>query len=150
MKISTKGRYGLRALLDIAMHAHNGGPVLLCDIAKRQDISPKYLEQIFATLHGAGLINTVRGRKGGYLLTKPPDAIRLKEIITVLEGPCALVDCVANQAVCARAEKCAARDIWSLLSNKVDDLLSGFTLADLVKMQNQKVQEETEASMYHI
>jgi len=150
MKISTKGRYGLRAMLDIAMHAHNGLPVFLSDIAKRQDISPKYLEQIFATLHGAGLINTVRGRKGGYLLSRSPDKIRLKEIITVLEGPCALVDCVANQATCARAEKCAARDIWSLLSNKVDELLSGFTLADLVRMQNQKTEDETRTSMYDI
>jgi len=148
MKISTKGRYGLRAMMDIAMHAQNGTPVYLSDIVKRQEISAKYLEQIFATLHGAGLVNAVRGRKGGYLLTRPPENIRLKEIVTVLEGPCALVDCVANKAACARVEKCAARDIWTLLSNKMDELLSGFTLADLVRMQNEK--NGNEANTYHI
>jgi len=138
----------LRAMMDIAMHAQNGLPVLLSDIVKRQDISGKYLEQIFSTLHGAGLVNTVRGRKGGYLLTRPPDKIRLKEIITVLEGPCILVDCVTDQAACPKSDKCAARDIWSLLGNKMDELLSGFTLADIVKMQNEKAGMET--SMYHI
>jgi Rrf2 family transcriptional regulator, cysteine metabolism repressor len=148
MKISTKGRYGLRALMDIAMHGQNGLPVLLSDIVKRQDISGKYLEQIFSTLHGAGLVNTVRGRKGGYLLARPPDTIRLKEIITVLEGPCTLVDCVTDQAVCPKTEKCAARDIWSLLSNKMEELLSGFTLADIVRMQNDKMGQPP--SMYHI
>ena len=124
MKISTKGRYGLRAMLDLAMNGRNGLPVLLSDIVERQNISGKYLEQIFSTLHGAGLVNTVRGRKGGYLLSRPADKIRLKEIITVLEGPCAVVNCVSNEAACPRAEKCAARDIWILLSSKVDELLS--------------------------
>ena len=135
-------------MMDIAMHAECGLPVFLSDIVKRQGISGKYLEQIFSTLHGAGLVNTVRGRKGGYLLTRPPDKIRLKDIITVLEGPCALVDCVADQAVCPKTEKCAAHDVWALLSNKVDELLSGFTLADLVKMQKDKT--EHAPSMYHI
>ncbi|MGD0235218.1 MAG: RrF2 family transcriptional regulator, partial [Syntrophorhabdales bacterium] len=148
MKISTKGRYGLRAMMDIAMYGQNGLPVLLPDIVKRQDISGKYLEQIFSTLHGAGLVNTVRGRKGGYLLTRPPHKIRLKEIITVLEGPCILVDCVTDQAACPKSDKCAARDIWTLLSNKMDELLTGFTLADIVKMQNEK--NGSESSMYHI
>jgi Rrf2 family cysteine metabolism transcriptional repressor len=148
MKISTKGRYGLRAMMDIAMHAQNGLPVFLSDIVRRQDISGKYLEQIFSTLHGAGLVSTVRGRKGGYLLTRPADKIRLKEIITVLEGPCALVDCVTNQAACPKTERCAARDIWTLLSNKMDELLSSFSLADLVRMQNEKL--EKQPSMYQI
>ncbi len=148
MKISTKGRYGLRAMMDIAMHAQNGLPMFLSDIAKRQDISGKYLEQIFATLHGAGLVNTMRGRNGGYLLTRPADKIRLKEIITVLEGPCALVDCVTDRTVCPKTERCAARDIWTLLSNKMDEVLSGFTLADLVRMQNEKL--EKQPTMYHI
>src|SRR5271157_231949 len=114
MKISTKGRYGLRALMDIAMHARNGLPVFLADVASRQDISGKYLEQIFSTLHRAGLLNTVRGRKGGYLLSRPPEKIRLKEIITVLEGSCTLVDCVTDQAACAKREKCAARATYGL------------------------------------
>ncbi len=135
-------------MMDIAMHAQNGLPVFLADIVKRQEISPKYLEQIFSTLHGAGLVNTVRGRRGGYLLARPSDTIRLMEIIRALEGPCVLVDCVTDQAACPRTEKCAARDIWTLLSNKIDELLSGFTLADLVRMQTEK--NGSEATMYHI
>jgi Rrf2 family transcriptional regulator, cysteine metabolism repressor len=148
MKISTKGRYGLRAMMDLAMHGQNGLPVFLSDIVKRQDISAKYLEQIFSTLHGAGLVNTVRGRNGGYLLTRPADKIRLKEIITVLEGPCALVDCVMDRTACPKTDTCAARDIWTLLSNKMDEVLSSFNLADLVRMQNEKA--GVEPSMYHI
>ena len=148
MKISTKGRYGLRAMMDIAMYGQNGLPVLLSDIVGRQNISGKYLEQIFSTLHGAGLVKTMRGRRGGYLLTRSAHQIKLKEIITVLEGPCTLVDCVIDQAICPRADTCAARDIWILLGNKIDELLSGFSLADLVRMQSEK--NGCEARMYHI
>ena len=148
MKVSTKGRYGLRAMVDIAMHAPNGNPVFLSEIARRQDISGKYLEQIFSTLHGAGLVNTLRGRRGGYLLTRSPDKIRINEIITALEGACAFVDCVADETVCPRSEKCATRDVWSLLSSKVEELLSGLTLADLTRMQKEK--GEHSAGMYHI
>ncbi len=148
MKVSTKGRYGLRAMVDIAMHAQNGNPVFLSEIAKRQDISGKYLEQIFSILHSAGLVSALRGRKGGYLLTRSPDKIRIKEIVTALEGPCAFVDCVADETICPRSEKCATRDVWSLLSSKVEELLSGLTLADLTRMQKEK--GEHSAGMYHI
>jgi Rrf2 family protein len=148
MKISTKGRYGVRAMMDLAANGNNGGPVLLSDIARRQAISGKYLEQIFSALHGAGLVNTVRGRKGGYRLTRPPGDIGLKDIITVLEGPCTLVDCVTDRTVCPRTERCATRDVWTLLGNKINEFLSGFTLADLVQMQNEKTGQET--SMYYI
>ena len=94
MKISTKGRYGLRAMMDLAANQKDDVPVFLADIARRQAISEKYLEQIFAALRAAGLVRTVRGRKGGFLLNKPPAEITAGAIITVLEGPCILVDCV--------------------------------------------------------
>jgi len=148
MKISTKGRYGLRAMIDLATHADNGRPVYLSDIAKRQELSTKYLEQIFATLNTAALVKTIRGRKGGYLLNRAPKEITLREIVATLEGPCILVDCVADQNVCPKTGSCAARDIWTLLGSKIDELLTGFTLADLVTMQKEKAEDGT--SMYHI
>lgn len=148
MKISTKGRYGLRAMMDLATHGGNGTPVFLSDIAKRQAISDKYLEQIFAHLHRAGLVKTVRGRKGGYLLTRPAIDITLKEITAILEGPCILVDCVAEPEACSRSAKCATRDIWTLLGQKMDDFLASFTLAQLADIQKEKTQEERH--MYYI
>ena len=148
MKVSTKGRYGLRAMLDIAVHAQNGNPVLLSDIVKREAIPRKYLEQIFSTLHRAGLVNTVRGRKGGYLLARPADKINLADIVRVLEGPCTLVECVRDSSVCARTEQCVTHDVWRLLSEKVNEVLTGLSLADLARMQKSK--RDHAAGMYHI
>jgi Rrf2 family transcriptional regulator, cysteine metabolism repressor len=148
MKISTKGRYGLRAMLDLARHGIDGTPVYLSDIAKREGLSEKYLEHIFGTLHKAGLVKALRGRKGGYLLTKLPDEITLKEIITVLEGPCNLVDCVTDEKSCPKTETCVTREVWSLLGNKIEEVLAGFTLAALAERQTQKTQHNM--PMYHI
>ena len=149
MKVSTKGRYGLRAMMDLAAHQNNSIPVFLTDIAKRQDISEKYLEHIFSALKAAGLVNTVRGRKGGFLLTKTPSQITVANIINVLEGPCTLVDCVSQPKTCNRSEACASRDIWSLLGTKIDEVLSGYTLDQLVTMQEKKAHTEDNA-MYYI
>ena len=148
MKISTKGRYGLRALVDLSIYGKTGAPVLLSDIAKRQGISEKYLEQIANRLHKSGLVKTVRGRKGGYLLNKPESEIGLNEIIEILEGPICVVDCVAKPGVCEKSSLCSTRDIWSVLSNKITETLSRYTLADLVTMQNEKT--SVEAPMYYI
>ena len=138
MKISTKGRYGLRALVDLAINGRNGLPVLLADIAKRQDISDKYLEQIATALHRAGIVKTVRGRKGGYLLAKPDTTIGVNEIIEALEGPICLVECVSEPGTCAKSSVCCSRDIWTQLSSKIKEVLSGYTLADLAKLQEEK------------
>jgi Rrf2 family transcriptional regulator, cysteine metabolism repressor len=148
MKVSTKGRYGLRAMMDLAAHQKENKPVFLTDIAKRQDISEKYLEHIFSALKGAGFVNTVRGRKGGFLLTKAPAQITVANIINVLEGPCTLVDCVSQPKTCSRSEACASRDIWSLLGTKIDEVLSGYTLDQLVAMQEKKT--HTDEAMYYI
>ncbi|OPY68811.1 MAG: HTH-type transcriptional regulator CymR [Syntrophorhabdaceae bacterium PtaU1.Bin034] len=148
MKVSTKGRYGLRAMMDLAANQKDDVPVFLSDVAKRQRISEKYLEQIFSTLRAAGLVNTVRGRKGGFLLASPPSQITVSTIITVLEGPCTLVDCVAKPKTCPKSDTCAARDIWSLLGNKIDEVLSSYTLEALVAMQEEKSEKET--PMYYI
>lgn len=148
MKISTKGRYGLRALLDLATHGAEGTPVYLSDIAKRQEISEKYLEHIFGALHKSGLVKALRGRKGGYLLTKQPDEITLHEIISALEGPCNLVDCVTDVTSCPKTDSCVTREVWSLLGNKIEEVLTGFTLAALAERQTQKTQNNM--PMYHI
>lgn len=148
MKVSTKGRYGLRAMMDLAAYQISGKPVFLSDIAKRQNISEKYLEQIFSTLRTAGLVTTVRGRKGGFLLARPPAEITANTIVTALEGPCTLVDCVSEPKTCAKSGACATRDIWSLLGSKMNEVLSGFTLEQLVTMQEKKSQKDD--AMYYI
>jgi Rrf2 family transcriptional regulator, cysteine metabolism repressor len=148
MKISTKGRYGLRAMLDLATHGTDGTPVYLSDIAKRQGLSEKYLEHIFGALHKAGLVKALRGRKGGYLLTKQPDEITINEIVTVLEGPCSLVDCVTDVKSCPKTATCVTREVWSLLGNKIEEVLTGYTLATLAERQIQKTQHNM--PMYHI
>jgi Rrf2 family cysteine metabolism transcriptional repressor len=148
MKISTKGRYGLRAMMDLAAHQRSGKPVFLSEIAKRQDVSEKYLEQIFSALRTAGLVTTVRGRKGGFLLNKPPSEITATDIITILEGPCTLVDCVEKPQACPRSEACSARDLWSLVGRKINEVLSGFSLDQLVAMQEKKSGKD--GAMYYI
>ena len=148
MKISTKGRYGLRAMMDLATHGNGNVPVYLSDIAKRQGISDKYLEHIFASLHRAGLVKALRGRKGGYLLNKLPGDITLNEILTVLEGPCNLVDCVSDITACPKTDTCATREIWTILGNKIEETLRGFTLANLAERQKEKMTEEP--IMYNI
>ena len=148
MKISTKGRYGLRALIDLSMNGGNGLPVLLSDIAKRQGISDKYLEQIATQLHRAGIVKTVRGRKGGYLLNRAEKDIKVSDVMEVLEGPMCVVDCVAEPDSCSRSPSCSTRDVWTLLSHKIEEVLSSYTLADLAKLQEEKNGKET--SMYYI
>ncbi|HOV90545.1 MAG TPA: Rrf2 family transcriptional regulator [Syntrophorhabdaceae bacterium] len=148
MKISTKGRYGLRAMIDIAANSTDGAPVFLSEIAKRQGVSEKYLEHIFSILHKAGLVKAIRGRKGGYLLQREPDGISLYEIISALEGPCTLVDCVNDLKICSKAETCITRDIWKLLGERIEGYLKDYNLSALVRMQANKVQQDN--IMYHI
>ena len=148
MKISTKGRYGLRAMMDLAANQKDDTPVFLADIARRQGISEKYLEHIFATLRTAGLVNTQRGRKGGFLLGGRPSEITASTVVKALEGPCTVVDCVAKPDVCPRSATCATRDIWGLVGGKIDEVLSGFTIERLIAMQEEK--SEKSPSMYYI
>ncbi len=148
MKVSTKGRYGLRAMMDLATYGKSGIPVFLSDIAKRQAISEKYLEHIFASLHKAGLVNAVRGRKGGYLLNKRPEEVTVNDILSVLEGPCRLVDCVSDRSICPKTDVCATRDIWATLGSTIEETLSKLTLAIVVERQREK--SEATALMYHI
>ena len=118
MKISTKGRYGIRLLLDLALH-HHEKPVLLRDVSRRQDISLYYLEHLIAPLIAGGLVRTTRGPKGGISLTKLPEQIKLIDVIQLLEGSSAPVECVNNPTVCNRSGICVTRDIWDEIKKRL-------------------------------
>ncbi len=139
LKLSTKGRYGVRLMLDLAMHFGHG-PVPLKGIAQRQEISEKYLGNLIVPLKNAGLINSSRGPSGGYLLARPPKQINLKEVISVLEGPMCLVDCVNNPSICKRSDKCVARDVWKETTQKMLKVFSRITLERMANKQ--KIKEE--------
>lgn len=138
MKVSTKGRYGTRLLLDLALH-YDEERVLLRDVASRQEISLFYLERLIAPLVTAGIVRTTRGPRGGVSLARPPEQIKLSEVIQLLEGSTAPVECVINPMVCNRSNICATRDIWDELKQKTDSILESVTIHDLVKRQKQKV-----------
>ena len=137
MKISTKGRYGLRILLDLATH-QNKGPVNLADISKRQGISEKYLWQVINLAKAAGLINSARGPKGGYTVAKPTDQITVLEIISALEGPIILVDCLEKSEGCNRSDSCVTREVWAKIGDSMKKTMAGITLQELVKKQEAK------------
>ncbi len=132
MRLSTRGRYALRAMIDLALHADEG-PVLRSDIAERQEISAHYLEQLFVKLRKAGLLESVKGPGGGYILAKSADQIRAGDIIRAVEGPIALVHCVAPQqeAACHRVDRCITHLLWKRLSDRVAEVLDSVTLKEL-------------------
>jgi Rrf2 family protein len=132
MKLSTRSRYGTRLMLDMAQH-YNKGPIQLGDIAKRQDVSVKYLEQIIIPLKRAHYIESVRGPKGGHILTKPPEQITVGEIVALLEDSSCLVECCEDTSVCDRADLCPTRGLWKEASEAMFDRLAAITLADLVE-----------------
>ena len=138
MKISTRARYGTRAMLELAIN-YEQGPILLKDIAEKQDISFRYLDQLITPLKIAGLVKSIRGKGGGYVLTKPPSQIRLSEVIQVLEGSLALVDCVDDPESCDRTEYCITRDVWNELKGAMVNILESLTLEELVRRQAEKV-----------
>jgi Rrf2 family protein len=142
MKLSTRGRYGVRLMLELALH-YGEGPILLKDIAKRQGISEKYLWQLINPLKTTGLINSQRGAHGGYVLGKAPEAISLKSILRILEGSLCLVDCVDNPALCERSPSCISRDIWGEASKSMQQTLEDTTLAAMVERQKDKMKNET-------
>jgi len=149
MKLSTRSRYGTRALIDIAMNA-NGKPVLLRDVARRQAISTMYLEHLITPLISAGIIRTTRGAKGGVWLARDPREITLTEIIRLLEGSMAPVECVDDPKYCARCDSCVTRDVWIDLKKAMTSVLDSTTLGDLVEREKQKMAEAPEAGMYFI
>jgi Rrf2 family protein len=147
MKLSTRARYGTRALLDLALQSGEG-MVLLKDIARRQEISLPYLEHLITPLVSAGIIKSTRGARGGVLLLKPPAEIKLSEVLQVLEGSIAPVDCVDNPKICPRSDLCVTRDIWGEMKEVMDEVLESTTLQDLVERQKRKARPKE--MMYQI
>lgn len=138
MKISTKGRYALRLMIDIAMHSA-AEPVRIKDIAKRQDVSEKYLEQIIAVLNKAGYVKSIRGPKGGYLLTKQPAEYTAGMILRLTEGSLAPVSCLEfEENDCPRQDQCATLELWKRLDQAIKDVVDSVTLEDLVEWQKGK------------
>ncbi len=137
MKLSTRARYGLRAMLELAQ-TYGDAPLHLGVIAGNQEISQKYLHALLTTLRSAGLVRSVRGAEGGYALTRPPAQIKLSEIVRVLEGSLSLVDCVEDKAICARAEQCVMRKLWQRLSEVLEGELEHITLGDLTTQERTK------------
>lgn len=138
MRFSTKGRYGVRAMLDIALNSAEG-PVLMRDIAARQGISAQYLEHLISPLIKAGLMRSMRGARGGLFLAKQPEDIILSEVIEILEGSLAPVECVDNPRVCERSSSCVTRDLWQDMKNAALGVLSSVTLRDLMERHQKKV-----------
>lgn len=132
MKISTKGRYALRLLLDLAEH-NTGTPIRVKEIAARQNISEKYLEQIISVLNKAGYVQSIRGAQGGYLLKKEPSAYTIGEILRLTEGSISPVSCLDEQETsCERKENCVSVILWKKISDAVNEVVDHTTLQDLM------------------
>jgi Rrf2 family protein len=134
LKLSTKARYGLRAMIELALR-EGEGPVQLGEIATAQRISPKYLEQLFIPLRTAALIRSERGPKGGYALARPSDQITALDAVRAVEGPLDLIDCIAPSRSCDQASHCVARMLWSDASDAIASVLGRVTLKDLADGQ---------------
>jgi len=133
MKLSTRSRYGTRLILDMAQR-YQEGPIQLGAIAKRQEISVKYLEQLIIPLKRAQYVKSVRGSRGGHMLAKSPDEITVGEIVEALEGSVRLTDCIDNPAACNRSDQCLTRLVWKEATQAMYDKLNSITLSDLLKM----------------
>lgn len=132
MKLSTRSRYGTRLVLDMAQN-YLKGPIQLGVIARRQNISVKYLEQIIIPLKKANLVKSIRGAKGGHVLGKPPEEITVGQIVSLLEKDHGLTECALNPEVCLRSDSCPTRVIWKEATEAMYQRLNAITLADLVR-----------------
>lgn len=137
MKISTKGRYALRLMLDLALHT-GSGPISLRDVAQRQGLSDKYLEQIVTPLGRAGLVKSIRGAGGGYLLTRAPAEYTVGEILRTLEGSLAPVACAEEGVCCDQRDTCVTVEVWEQIYQAVSQVVDHITLQDLVERYRQK------------
>jgi len=132
VRVSTKGRYGLRTLVDIALHQSKGA-VTLNDIAARQEISVKYLWQVINPLKTSGILSVMRGAKGGYSLARSPQDINMLDVVNTLEGPLSIVECLTNDDVCDRIDSCVARSVWLEVNKTIEKSLKGITLAEVLR-----------------
>jgi Rrf2 family protein len=136
MKLSTKSRYGTRLMLDMAQH-YNNEAIQLSDIARRQDISQKYLEQIIIPLKKANYIRSIRGAKGGYLLEKAPEDVTIGEIVALFEGGADICECSESPETCSRTDSCLTRNVWIKAAKAMYEELNSITLSDLVEQNKE-------------
>lgn len=136
MRLSTRGRYGLKAMFQLALH-YGEGPIPLNQIADKQRLSENYLEQLFSTLRKEGLLSSVRGAQGGYMLAKSPEEIKVGDILRSLEGNMAPADCVMDEYTdCSRDEFCVTRTVWMKIKDSIDEVIDSITLQDMVNDEN--------------
>lgn len=145
MKLSTKGKYGVKALFELAMH-EGAGPLSLKAIADRQGLSEHYLEQLAAPLRKAGLITSVRGAQGGYVLSRPADQITVGDVIRVLEGPVGFTDCAIEGESDPANANCPVHGVWEKVTRQIVAVIDSITLQDLVD----QARAEDQNLMYHI
>ncbi|MGE5453603.1 MAG: RrF2 family transcriptional regulator [Methylocystaceae bacterium] len=151
MKFSTKSRYGLRLMVELAINYASAEPVPLSDIAQRQDLSEGYLEQLITALRKGELVRSVRGAHGGYLLAREPQAITAGDVIRALEGPLGPTDCVREDCPepCHRADICVTKDLWERVKDAIVDVLDATTLEDL-RLEAERITKEHEPIVYYI
>jgi Rrf2 family protein len=132
VKLSTRGRYGLRLILDVARNGSVRDPVSLTAVSKRIDVSRAYLEQVASALRAAGLLRGVSGRRGGYRLGAPATEITVGQVLQAAVGPICVVDCLADPVICPRSDACECRLVYGLINERINDVLDSYTLADLL------------------
>jgi len=137
-QLSTRGRYGVRLMVALAMN-YGKGVSLLRDIARQEGISEKYLGQIIIPLRTAGLVTSQRGSRGGYLIAQPPERVTVKDVVQAIEGRINPVPCVEDENACDRATTCVASGVWKKLRRDIEESLSGFTLAELAQQAREPI-----------
>lgn len=140
MKVSTRGEYGVRAMVALARH-HGEGPMSIADIARESSVPPAYLEQLVAPLRRAGIVTSKRGAHGGYTLARPPELVRVGDVYRVMEGPIAPMDCVSENIedqVCPLIDGCETRPVWLKVRDSIIEAIDSTTLADLISQGNRR------------
>lgn len=150
MRLSTRGHYGLKAMFDLALN-YGTNPIPLKSVAERQNISDNYLEQLISVLRKAGLVKSVRGAQGGYMLARDPKDITVGEIIRVLEGPIAPVECVSevDPAECDQSDICITRTVWARVRDSIAEVLDSISLADMCR-DAERIKKSKNYYMYYI
>ncbi len=141
MRVSTRGEYGMRAMVALAHH-YGGGPLSIADIARESSVPPAYLEQLIAPLRRAGIVESKRGARGGYILGRPPEEIKVGDVFRVMEGPIAPMECVSedvSEQTCPLIGGCETRPVWLKLRDSIVDTLDSQTLADLIEQPAEPV-----------
>jgi len=144
MRLSTRGRYGLQAMFQLALY-YGQGPVSLKQIAIEQDLSKNYLEQLFSVLKKEGFLHSVRGAQGGYMLSKNPSEITVGKILRALEGNIAPHECVADEDfICSKEDRCVTKLVWMKIKNSIDQVIDSITLQDMIEDNKKLIEQEAE------